>query len=154
LDEPEAKQQEAAADADAGAQATNGSEQSEAQPKNESAAGAQEAPAQQTTPDLTGELERERDKATDYMNRWQRAQADLANYRRRAEQEREQERNYALAPLLLELLKIQDNFHRAFDTLPVELREFSWVQGVALTYAHIDGLLRLYGVSPIETKVG
>jgi molecular chaperone GrpE len=88
------------------------------------------------------------------MNRWQRAQADLANYKRRAEQEREQERKYGLAPLFLELLKMQDNFHRAFDTLPVELREFSWVQGVALTYAHLDGLVRLYGVTPVETKPG
>ena len=97
---------------------------------------------------LAAELEQEREKASDYMNRWQRAQADLANYKRRAEQERDQERKYALGPLFLELLKMQDNFHRAFDTLPMELREFSWVQGVALTYAHLDGLLRLYGVTP------
>jgi molecular chaperone GrpE len=138
LEEPQAEQQ------DAGAQ--------------EAAAEGAEAPeepaAKQATPDLTAELEREREKASDYMNRWQRAQADLANYKRRAEQERDQERKYALAPLFLELLKIQDNFHRAFDTLPVELREFSWVQGVALTYAHLDGLLRLYGVTPFETKPG
>jgi molecular chaperone GrpE len=103
---------------------------------------------------LAAELEREREKATDYMNRWQRAQADLANYKRRAEQEREQDRKYGFAPLFLELLKMQDNFYRAFETLPVELREFSWVQGVALTHAHLDGLMRLYGVTPIETKPG
>ncbi len=110
--------------------------------------------AQQETPDLAAELEREREKATDYMNRWQRAQADLANYKRRAEQEREQERKYAAAPLFRELLAMQDNFYRAFETLPVELREFSWVQGVALTYAHLDGLLQMYGVTPIQTEPG
>ena len=103
---------------------------------------------------LAAEVEREREKATDYMNRWQRAQADLANYKRRAEQEREQERKFALGPLFLELLKMQDNFQRAFETLPVELREFSWVQGVVLNFAHLDGLLRLYGVTPFETKPG
>jgi len=112
------------------------------------------APEQPATSDLAAELEREREKASDYMNRWQRAQADLSNYKRRAEQEREQERKYALAPLFLEMLKIQDNFYRAFDSLPVELREFSWVQGVALTYAQVDSLLRLYGVTPLETKTG
>src|SRR5262245_56015525 len=113
-------------------------QQAEQQEASESAAESSPA-AEQTTaaakPDLAAELEREREKANDYMNRWQRAQADLANFKRRAEQERDQERKYALAPLFLELLKIQDNFHRAFDTLSVELREFSWVQGVALTYA-------------------
>ncbi|HEY7350880.1 MAG TPA: nucleotide exchange factor GrpE [Ktedonobacterales bacterium] len=127
--------------------------QQEAAETRESAAPAEQA-KQEAAPDLAAELEREREKATDYMNRWQRAQADLANYKRRAEQEREQERKYGLAPLFLELLKMQDNFHRAFDTLPVELREFSWVQGVALTYAHLDGLVRLYGVTPVETKPG
>ncbi|HLW01490.1 MAG TPA: nucleotide exchange factor GrpE [Ktedonobacterales bacterium] len=124
------------------------------QPQEAEATAPAEEPAQQAAPDLAAELEREREKATDYMNRWQRAQADLANYKRRAEQEREQERKYAGAPIFLELLKMQDNFYRAFETLPVELREFSWVQGVALTYAHLDGLLQLYGLKPIETKPG
>src|SRR5215472_568618 len=133
-------------------------EQQAEQQQEAEAAGAEETvpseqqAAQTPMPDLAADLEREREKASDYMNRWQRAQADLSNYKRRAEQEREQERKFALAPLFLELLKIQDNFHRAFDTLPVELREFSWVQGVALTYAHLDGLLRLYGVTPFEAK--
>src|SRR5579885_3290261 len=80
-----------------------------------------ETPSPQAAPDLAAELEKEREKATEYMQRWQRAQADLANYKRRAEQEREQERKYGAFPLLLELLKMQDNFQRAFETLPVEL---------------------------------
>jgi molecular chaperone GrpE len=161
LDEQQAGEQETVEDAGAAA------EQTPAASAEASAAPADQK-EQQAAPDLAAELkqerekaaslaaelDREREKATDYMNRWQRAQADLANYKRRAEQEREQERKYALGPLFLELLKMQDNFHRAFDTLPVELREFSWVQGVALTYAHLDGLLRLYGVTPFETKPG
>ena len=163
LDEQQAEQQQEAAGTDADARATNGSESAEAQPRQASAAAgadAEETPppveqaAQPATPDLAAELQREREKANDYMNRWQRAQADLSNYKRRAEQEREQDRKYALTQLFLELLKIQDNFHRAFDTLPVELREFSWVQGVALTYANLDGLLRMFGVTPFETKLG
>jgi molecular chaperone GrpE len=168
LDEQQAEQHEPTAE-NAGAQAPTGSENAEAEPQQaaEAAAPASE-PAQQAAPDLAAELEREREKAanlaaelererekaTDYMNRWQRAQADLANYKRRVEQEREQDRKYGAYPLLLELLKMQDNFQRAFTTLPVELREFSWVQGVALNFAHLDGLLRLHGVTPIETKPG
>src|ERR1051326_6377180 len=159
LDEQQAGQQEASESAGTGARA--GGENAEDQPRQapgtEGAAESSPSAEQATPPatsDLAAELEREREKASDYMNRWQRAQADLANFKRRVEQERDQERKYALAPLFLELLKIQDNFHRAFDTLQVELREFSWVQGVALTYAHIDGVLRLYGVTPFETEPG
>ena len=147
LDEQQAEQQQEAAAEDQPRQTPAGEGTAETSPPVEQA-------AQPATPDLAAELQRERDKANDYMNRWQRAQADLSNYKRRAEQEREQDRKYALTQLFLELLKIQDNFHRAFDTLPVELREFSWVQGVALTYANLDGLLRMFGVAPFETKLG
>lgn len=112
-----------------------------------------EAP-QEAAPDLAAELAREREKATDYMNRWQRAQADLSNYKRRAEQEREQLQKYGAFPLYLELLKMLDNFQRAFETLPTELREFSWVQGVALSYMQLESMLRMNGVTPFETKAG
>jgi molecular chaperone GrpE len=105
-------------------------------------------------PDLAAELAREREKATDYMNRWMRAQADFANYRRRVEQEREQQQKSAMVPLFLEVLKVLDNYQRAFETLPLELREFSWVQGVMLTYGYLENLLHLYGVTPIETRIG
>src|SRR5215472_2715721 len=77
-----------------------------------------EAPAapQEAAPDLAAELQREREKATDYMQRWQRAQADLANYKRRAEQERDQVQKYGAFQLYLELLKTLDNFQRAFES--------------------------------------
>jgi len=147
LEEQEAGQQ---METEATPQAAEGTEQQAATPDLT----AKLERAQEKATSLASELEREREKATDYMNRWQRAQADLANYKRRVEQEREQDRKYGPYPLFLELLKIQDNFQRAFETLPVELREFSWVQGVALTYAHLDGLLRLHGVTPFETEPG
>ena len=128
----------------------------EAQPAP--AAEEQQPSAEESQPaavsDLAAELAREREKATEYMQRWQRAQADLANYKRRAEQEREQMQKYGPFPLYLELLKMLDNFQRAFETLPLELREFSWVQGVALNYAHLEGLLRLYGVLALATRPG
>jgi molecular chaperone GrpE len=112
------------------------------------------AASQEAAPDLAAELAREREKATDYMQRWQRAQADLSNYKRRAEQEREQLQKYGAFPLYLELLKMLDNFQRAFETLPTELREFSWVQGVALSYMQLESMLRMNGVTPFETKAG
>jgi molecular chaperone GrpE len=146
LNEQQAEENSEAAALDAGAETTTSPE-----------AATQEQPSEaqpEAVPDLAAELAREREKATEYMQRWHRAQADLANYKRRAEAEREQVQKYGPAPLYLELLKMLDNFQRAFETLPVELREFSWVQGVALSYMQLDGLLRLYGVTPLETGTG
>src|SRR5436309_9234274 len=49
---------------------------------------------------LQAELEKERAAATDYMQRWQRAQADYANFRRRAQQEQEQQQKFYRAQAL------------------------------------------------------
>ncbi len=147
LDEQQAEENPEAAAPDAGAETTQSAEAAiQEQPTTEA--------KQEPAPDLAAELAREREKATEYMQRWHRAQADLSNYKRRAEQEREQAQKYGPVPLYLELLKMLDNFQRAFETLPMELREFSWVQGVGLSYMQLDGLLRLYGVAPFETKPG
>ncbi len=155
LDEQQAEQHQEAAAENASVSAQPGqAPAAEAAGRDTQAQAASAEQAAQPAAELAAELEREREKANDYMRRWQRAQADLANYKRRVEQEREQDRKYGFAPLFLELLKMQDNFQRAYETLPVELREFSWVQGVALNYVHLDGLLRLYGVTPFETKPG
>src|SRR5262245_12073979 len=40
--------------------------------------------------ELERRVTKEREAATDYMNRWQRAQADFANFKRRAQQEEQQ----------------------------------------------------------------
>jgi molecular chaperone GrpE len=133
--------------------ATSGVAGSTSDPAGAGGATSEQAPAE-AQPDLAAELAREREKATDYMNRWLRAQADFANYRRRAEQEREQQQKGAMVPFFLEILKVLDNYQRAFETLPAELREFSWVQGVMLTYGYLENLLHYYDVKPMETRIG
>ncbi len=158
LDEQHAESNPKAAEPNPAVEAQAPSSAAEAQtppaPEPQAAQAETQAAQPEAAADLAAELAREREKATEYMHRWHRAQADLVNYKRRAEQEREQVQKYGAMPLFLELLKILDNFQRSFETLPVELREFSWVQGVALTYMQLDGLLRMYGVTPIETRPG
>jgi molecular chaperone GrpE len=103
---------------------------------------------------LEAELEKERAAATDYMQRWQRAQADLSNVRRRAEQEREQQQKLYRAQALAIILPALDTLERAFTTLPATLRGYSWIDGVALAQLQLDGALRNAGVTPIEIEVG
>src|SRR5690242_5608642 len=97
-----------------GAEATSSPPEAETSQSSAAEAAPPETAAapQEAAPDLAAELAREREKATDYMNRWQRAQADLSNYKRRADQEREQLQKYGAFPLYLELLKMLDNFQR------------------------------------------
>jgi len=120
---------------------------------------APDAPSDQETPAdhvaaLEAELERERAAATDYMQRWQRVQADLSNFRRRTEQERDQQQKLYHAQALAILLPALDTLERAFATLPETLRGYSWIDGVALVHLQLEGTLRNAGVEPIEVTVG
>lgn len=99
-----------------------------------------EAPAAGTSEleALRTELERERARLQECLERWTRAQADLANLRRRTQAELENMQRYATAELITELLPVLDSFDRAFAALPAELRHFTWIEGVW----HINVLLR------------
>ncbi len=112
-----------------------------------------EAPADRVAA-LEVELEKERAAATDYMQRWQRAQADLSNFRRRTEQERDQQQKLYHAQALAVLLPALDTLERAFATLPETLRGYSWIDGVALVQIQLEGTLRNAGIEPIEVEVG
>lgn len=103
---------------------------------------------------LEAELTREREAATDYMNRWQRAQADFSNFKRRAQQEQEQIEALAAGRVIASLLPAVDSFERAFATLPPTLRTYSWIDGVALVHLQVLNAFNANGVQAIETTPG
>jgi molecular chaperone GrpE len=103
-----------------------------------------EAPAEPT------ELEKAEARASEFYANWQRSAADLINYRRRVEQEREDLQKFASAEILAELLQVVDDCERALATLPPELHRLSWVQGVIQIYQKMHWSLGRHGVTPIE----
>src|SRR5437016_4580051 len=76
---------------------------------------------------LEKELAQEREKATDYMNRAMRAQADISNVRKRLSQDLALAMRDALKSVVYEQLAVLDSFDRAFSSLPDEFRHFTWV---------------------------
>ena len=95
-------------------------------------------------------LEEEKAKAERYLNNWQRAEADFQNYKKRLEQEREEESKFANRMLILKLLPILDDFERAFSTLSARLAGLSWVDGVRIIYRKLQAVLETEGVSEIK----
>jgi molecular chaperone GrpE len=83
---------------------------------------------------------------------WQRSAADFANYRRRTEQQRDEELGLANESLLLKLLAIVDDFDRAVMHVPPELRGSPWVDGIVAIDRKLDALLESEGVTPIEVE--
>jgi molecular chaperone GrpE len=99
---------------------------------------------------LKTELAEQTAKAEAALAGWQRAQADLINYKRRGEQEREESIKYANVNLILRILPVLDDFERAVISLPRELAGDAWVDGVKHIARKLRATLETAGVSAID----
>lgn len=104
--------------------------------------------------ELESLLTHEREAATEYMNRWQRAQADFSNFKRRSQQEQEQREALVAGRVVATLLPALDSFERAFAALPPTLRGFSWIDGIALVHLQIQNALAAHGIQPVVAEQG
>ncbi len=95
-------------------------------------------------------LEEEKNRALHYVSNWQRAQADLVNYKKRAEQEKEEAVKYGNSLLVLNLLSVLDDLERALGAIPDELADLTWVDGIKLIHRKLQTLLEQQGLSPIN----
>lgn len=99
-------------------------------------------------------LEEAQAQAQEYLEGWQRERAAFANYRKRVEAERAQFAAEVTALLIRKLLPILDDFERALQTLPDNLRHLTWVEGVTLIYRKLMLILEGEGVQPIPVRPG
>src|ERR671934_2178556 len=102
--------------------------------------------------DWEARFKAEQAKADDYFAKWQRAAADLANMRRRHEQERQEYMKQANAMLIAELLPVLDSFDRALVSMPPDLRELTWIDGIVLVERQLRMVLERAGLTPIAAE--
>lgn len=95
-------------------------------------------------------LAEEKEKAENYLANWQRAQADFENYKRRSQQEKAEISQFANSALLFNLLPILDDLERALNSIPPELAEPSWLDGVKLIERKMKASLEAQGLSSIK----
>ncbi len=98
--------------------------------------------------EMLDEAERERDQ---FRALAQRAQADLVNYRRRAEDERETLRRNITSGLLMDMLELVDDFDRALDYVPDDAVAPQWLEGLRNARRSFDRKLLMQGVSRVES---
>ena len=110
------------------------------------------APEEAPADDLQEQLEAAQAAAERFEANWKRAAADLANYKRRVEQERSEQARLASAAAVINLLPIRDDFGRAVETLDSTLAGLNWVQGVLAIERKLDGLLESMGVSEVPAE--
>ncbi|GAB4569532.1 MAG: hypothetical protein Kow0077_02200 [Anaerolineae bacterium] len=99
---------------------------------------------------LKAELEKARAEAAEYLEGWQRARAEFANYRKRVEREREDTLLEARAAVLAKFLPVIDDFERAIENTPEELADHNWVRGVHLIGEKLATLLESNGLETLN----
>lgn len=100
---------------------------------------------------LTAELEEARSAAAEHLTSLQRTAADFANFKRRTAEDRERELGLASESLLRKILGLADDFDRALDAMPAELKGAGWIEGIVLVDRKLRSLLESEGVTPIES---
>ena len=93
------------------------------------------------------EAEREREQ---FKGIAARAQADLVNYRRRAEEEKDEIRRNAKSTLLMKMLSTVDDLDRALAMIPGD-ESAGWGEGIELVRRNVVNTLDTEGVTKVET---
>ena len=92
-------------------------------------------------------------KAGEYLDGWQRARAELSNFKKRTERDRELLKQSLQSDILMGLLLVLDDFDRALENKP-DFPEGNgaseWAGGIELIYKKFVGQLDELGVTAIE----
>ena len=100
---------------------------------------------------LKAELAEAREESAERLRGWQRAQADLENYKKLALQETGERVRGARAAVLLDLLQVVDDFERALAADHATDPE-AWVEGVEMIERKFYQFLEHKDLSPIATE--
>ena len=83
-------------------------------------------------------------------NALQRVQADFVNFKRRSEDDKQEQLKFANGQLILKILPIVDEFHMALKQTDSDNISGSWREGFDLIYRKLERTLELVGVTRIE----
>ncbi|HTE84017.1 MAG TPA: nucleotide exchange factor GrpE [Dehalococcoidia bacterium] len=95
------------------------------------------------------QLEQERAKAEANYANWQRATADFINFKRRTEQDREENARFANTALVLNVLPAVDDLERALQHVDPALDDSVWMEGIRQILRKLKGALAAAGVTEI-----
>lgn len=101
---------------------------------------------------LYAEIDHLRAQADEYLEGWQRARAEFANFKKRTEREREEVRNKILGEILTRYLDIIDDLDRALLDTPTDGETKAWAEGIELIHLKLRAIVESEGVKPIQAE--
>jgi molecular chaperone GrpE len=91
-------------------------------------------------------------KADEYLDGWQRARAEFANYKKRINRERERIRQDAIGEVTKRYLPVIDDLERALKNRPEEGEGAEWAEGIELVYRKLLAILESDGIVPMKAE--
>jgi len=101
---------------------------------------------------LLAELSECQSKMDEYLDGWQRARAEFANYKKRIEREQAQVYQNAAGNIIKRYLDVADDLDRALKNRPAEGEGADWAEGIDLIYRKLLSILESEGLIVIEAE--
>jgi len=110
--------------------------------------------------ELQKELEAAKAQSAEYLEGWQRARAEFANYKRRVEKEQSEANQNATSRVIGRFVDVLDDFNRAVQDKPADNGDAAanaaalaqWAAGVSLIQRKLQGILDAEGVERIKAE--
>ena len=104
--------------------------------------------------EAAAEIARLQGQAAEYLDGWQRARAEFANYKKRIEREQEEARGRVVGDLLQDFTAILDDLERALKDRPVDGDAGAWASGIDMIQRKLMAVLEAEGVKAILPTPG
>lgn len=105
---------------------------------------------QPTTTSLEEQLAAAQAQAKEYLEGWQRERAEFANYKRRMERDLQDIRQNASVEVLAKMFPILIDFERAIASVPEEMKDNAWLEGIVLIQRKYQKLLEDHDVVAVD----
>lgn len=102
--------------------------------------------------DLKTQNEELQAKVTEYLDGWQRSQADFSNYKKRIEREKKEMYQNAVGSVIKRYLDIIDDLERALKNCPSSHEGAEWAAGIDLIYRKFINALEAEGVKTMGAE--
>ena len=96
------------------------------------------------------EFQKLQTQSQEYLEGWQRARAEFANYKKRVDRDLKDSHQNATGDVIKSLLPVIDDFDRAMANVPQELQENAWVSGIEMIQRKLNKILEDFGVDVLD----
>lgn len=101
---------------------------------------------------LKNELAEYQAKVNEYLDGWQRARAEFANYKKRVERDQALVYQNASGNIIKRYLDVLDDLERALKNRPKDEEGASWAAGIELIYRKLSMILESEGVKVMDAQ--